>query len=126
MCAEPTDQGLQLVVQLVLETQADLPPLGVSVNGSWPSFPCVETSDLLVPNRPATQHTPAYRALDFAFDVGRVREGWNEITVYNTYQEQYCPENRHMRTFDASELGIDGRQRGTVRIASIELAIRQA
>lgn len=127
MCAEPTAQGLELVVQLVLEAPAgDLPPLGVSLNGSWPSFSCVETRALLVPNRPATQHMPAHRALDYRFDVGLLREGWNEVTVYNAYQETYCSENRQMRTFDASEIGAASTQSGTVRIASIELAVQNS
>ena len=108
MCAEPTDRDLELVVQVVLEGEGASPEIGVSFGGSWPSFDGEPTRELLFPNRPATHHTPGREAWNFHFDVGLVREGWNEITVYNGSHERET---------------VEGRRANSITIASIELAI---
>ena len=109
MCAEPAQAGLGLTVQVVVEKTEALPGIGVSVNGSWPNFEALATDELLFPNGPFTHHLPAHRALNFAFPITTVRDGWNEITVYSGGQ----------RT-----AGTEGRQADAIRIASIELAAR--
>lgn len=54
MCAEPADADLALVVQVVVERPDTTPSIGVSINGSWPSFDGEETSELLYPCAPRT------------------------------------------------------------------------
>jgi hypothetical protein len=109
MCAEPSDRGLELIVQVVLERHDDLPPLGVSFNGSWPNFAGQVTSELLFPNRPFTHHLPENQAVNFRFSAEQIREGWNELTVYN---------GSHVRRGE-KEHGDN-----TVVIVSIELAVK--
>ena len=83
MCAEPADGELRVTEQIVFERAAAPPDIGVSLNGSWPSFGGTATEALLFPNRPATIHLPGHQAVNFQFDPALLREGWNEITVYN-------------------------------------------
>jgi len=81
MCAEPV--GMQVTVQLVVERPAGgpLPPIGLSVNDSWPSFDGNPSDDLLEPAGSLTRHVPENVALDFTFLATVVREGWNDLVV---------------------------------------------
>lgn len=83
MCTEPATAGLRLVVQVVTEQGAPASGWGVSLNGAWPSFTATETRDLLFPAGPYSQHVDEHRAWNFALDVTGLRDGWNEIVLYN-------------------------------------------
>ncbi len=83
MCAEPASAGLRLVVQVVTERDAPASGWGVSLNGAWPSFTAAETRDLLFPAGPYTQHVDENRAWNFTLDAAGLRDGWNEIALYN-------------------------------------------
>jgi hypothetical protein len=109
MCAEPAGRGLELVVQVVVEKQDTLPDVGVCFNGSWPSFEREETDKLLFPNRPATHHLPEYQAYNYVLPVEAVREGWNEIVVYNGGHPGDAEQ-------DSSS--------NTITIVSVEVAVR--
>jgi len=78
------EQSLSLIIQVILDrTIATEPNLGVSVNGAWPKFNSVETDQFIFPVGIHTHLLPQYRAFDFAFDVACIKEGWNEIIVFN-------------------------------------------
>jgi hypothetical protein len=127
MCAEPTDRGLGLTVQVVVQGPAAPSSIGVSFNGSWPTFACETTRELLFPNRPATQHLPGHQALNFRLDVAKVREGWNEIALYNEPLSSGAGSRRHLTTYDPAALvtpSAAAAPPGSVRVVSIELAIR--
>lgn len=83
MCAEPAEAGLRLVVQVVLAGEAPGEGCGVTVNGGVPTFGGVATDRLLFPAGPYTHHVEEHRAWDFALDTAALRDGWNEITIYN-------------------------------------------
>ena len=108
MCSEPADSGLELIIQLVVEEQDHLPPLGVSFNGCWPSFQSKATSDLLFPVITCSHHVSTHRAFNYRFTVEAIKEGWNEITVYNG-----CPHRADR----------EQRRENSVVIVSIELAV---
>lgn len=109
MCTEPTDLGLQLIVQVVVDRRDDVPPIGVSFNDSWPTFASVATDELLFPHLDYTHHVPEYTAFNYTFDVARIVEGWNENSVYNG-----CHDRRTDRE----------RRDNAVTIRSLELAVR--
>jgi hypothetical protein len=83
MCAEPPDRRLQLIAQIVIENQPNLPRLGVSFNGNWPVFERIETRDLLFPTGPYTQHTSDHLGLNFRLDAAQIKDGWNTLLVSN-------------------------------------------
>ena len=63
MCAEPTDLGLELIIQVVLDRRANLPPIGVSFNDAWQTFAGEPTDELLFPQREFTHHLPEFTAV---------------------------------------------------------------
>jgi hypothetical protein len=83
MCAEPAAAGLRLVIQVVVEQSAPAAGWGVSLNGAWPLFAGEDTPLLLFPAGPYTRHVDEHRARNFSLDAGGLRDGWNEITIYN-------------------------------------------
>ncbi len=84
MCAEPADRGLQLVVQVVLNRDAPVAPVPVSVNACWPMAESAPNERLLFPCGSLTHHTSKdHLGHDYTFPISLVREGWNEITVEN-------------------------------------------
>lgn len=103
MCAEPP--GTKLTVQVVTRAGQGERRLGVSVNGSWPSFEKHATRNLLFPVGLYKQHVPEHEAYNFEFDASHVREGWNRVVVLNNERRQNGAA-------------------GTVRILSLELAVR--
>lgn len=109
MCAEPTDAGLKLVIQVVVDRRDDLPPLGVSFNDSWPTTDAQATDELLFPQLDHGFHVPEYTAFNYMFEVDGIVEGWNEISIYN---------GSHDVSTAAS------RARNSITIRSIELAVR--
>jgi len=110
MCAEPVDAGLRLVVQVVVDRHDNLPPLGVSFNDSWPGFVGEATDRLLFPQQDFTHHVPEHVALNYTFGVADIRDGWNEVSVYNGSHERHNARDR---------------RDNAVTIRSIELAVMQ-
>ena len=110
MCAEPSDCGLQLVIQIVVDRRENLPGLGVSFNDSWPTIEAQATDELLFPQLDHRFHVPEYTAFNYVFEVEKIAEGWNEISVYNGSHQSETAEDRC---------------RNSVVIRSVELAIRQ-
>lgn len=91
MCAEPQDAGLELVAQIVVQrgdnTDDNGPALGISLNGSWPTFVGEPTRELLVPTGAYTQHVAQHDAWNYRLRIEDVRDGWNEFTIYHTEDE---------------------------------------
>jgi hypothetical protein len=77
MAAEPAASGLELVIQVVLDKTEQTPDLGVSFNGSWPTFAAEPTDRLLFPTGIYTHHVAEHRALNYRFQASAIREGWN-------------------------------------------------
>ena len=110
MCAEPSGCGLQLVIQIVVDRRENLPGLGVSFNDSWPTIEAQATDELLFPQLDHRSHVPEYTAFNYVFEVEKIAEGWNEVSVYNGSHQSETAEDRW---------------RNSVVIRSVELAIRQ-
>jgi hypothetical protein len=110
MCKELASPDLELVVQLVTERMEKVPDLGVSFNGLWPNFAAEETDCLLFPAGRYTHHAPEHRAFNYHFNVRSIREGWNEVLVFNGNHQRKTPEERRANT---------------VKIVSVELAVRK-
>ena len=70
-------------VQLVVERTAKDVHLGVSCNGSWPTFAREETNRLLFPTGSYTRHLNSQRAFNCRFKAADVREGCSDILVIN-------------------------------------------
>ena len=83
LCAEPAGAGLEFVIQLVTDRNQPGRECGLSVNGGWPVFERQETEDLLFPAGPYTKHVEEHRAWNYILDYGGIRDGWNEIVIYN-------------------------------------------
>jgi hypothetical protein len=83
LCAEPAGAGLQLTLQLVLERSEAVPELGVSLNGSWPTFEAKPTDELLVRTGAYSHHIPEHIGLNYRLAVEGIREGWNQVTVFH-------------------------------------------
>lgn len=74
---------MELTIQIVIQQSEVDPYIGLMLNGSFPTFESRETQCLLVPNRKYTHHVPEHTAYDFDIDASLLRDGWNEVTVYN-------------------------------------------
>ena len=109
MCSEPPDLGLELIIQVVVDRRTNLPPIGVSFNDVWPTFAGEATDELLFPQRKFTHHLPEYTAFNYTFEVTRIVEGWNEISVYNGNHERQSAEDR---------------RDNAITIRSLELAVK--
>jgi hypothetical protein len=110
MCAEPSDAGLELVVQVVVDKTDAVPELGVSLNGSWPSFAGTATDRLVFPTGMYTHHVPEHRAFDFVLPASRVKDGWNEVLIFNGNHKNATPAER---------------RDNTVRVVGLDLALRK-
>ncbi len=88
LCAEPAGAPVQLVIQVITDQAASGSACGVSVNGAWPVFTRTETEDLLFPAGPYTKHVEEHRAWNYTLDCGVIRDGWNEIVLYNESAEE--------------------------------------
>ncbi|MEA3420968.1 MAG: hypothetical protein U9Q97_04730, partial [Acidobacteriota bacterium] len=109
MCAEPTDRGLELIVQVVVEKKEHLPAVGVSFNESSACFDANATNELLFPNGPSRHHLSKYQAYNYRFNASQIVEGWNEFVIFNrcdkvSSQSESCDNS--------------------IKIVSIELAVR--
>ncbi|MSU66599.1 MAG: hypothetical protein EXS38_10970 [Opitutus sp.] len=83
MCAEPAHANLQFFVQVVTSQPGPNPACGVSFNGAWPVFENHETEDLLFPAGPYSRHVEENTARNYLLDARAIRDGWNEIALYN-------------------------------------------
>jgi hypothetical protein len=88
MIAEPAASGLRLVVQVVTERDAPGDGCGISVNGGVPSFASTPTDQLLFPAGPYSHHVEEHRAWNFVLESAALRDGWNEITLYNEAERE--------------------------------------
>lgn len=88
LCAEPAGAGLEFVIQLVTHRSQSGREFGISVNGGWPVFEGKETDALVFPAGPYTQHVEEHRAWNYTLDCGVIRDGWNEIVIYNESTEE--------------------------------------
>ena len=88
LCAEPAGAGLEFVIQLVTDRDQPGRECGLSLNGGWPVFERRESEDLLFPAGPYTKHVEEHRAWNYTLDGGGIRDGWNEIVIYNESAEE--------------------------------------
>lgn len=107
MAREPLNSGLSLTLQVVIEKREKLPDLGVSFNGSWPTFDAKPTDQLFFPTGPFNRFGLAHQTFNYRLDLAGLKEGWNEVVVY-------CGSH------DAS---TTTRRNDAVRIVSIEIAV---
>ena len=121
MCAEPGEAGLELpgeaglelTVQIVLDRRSvdsgrGLPPIAVSFNDSWPTCAGTATDEVLFPQQECTHHVPEHTALNYTFGVDAVRDGWNEVSVYNGSHDRHSAADRrdHAVTVRSVELAV--------------------
>jgi hypothetical protein len=115
MCSEPADQDLELVIQVVCERQEGdgdrTPVLGVSFNGAWPTFEAAQTDRLLFRTGVYTHHAPENRAFNYRVPLALVREGWNEVLIFNGHHERKTPAERRA---------------GSANIVGLELAVQRS
>ncbi len=83
LCAEPANPNLEFILQVIVERAQTGLECGVSCNGSWPNFAHRETENLLFPAGPYTRHVDEHLAWNYRMEVGLIRDGWNEIVIYN-------------------------------------------
>jgi hypothetical protein len=82
----------------------------VSFNDSWPTIEAQATDQLLFPQLNHRFHVPEYTVFNDVFEVEKIAEGWNEVSVYNGSHQSETAEDRW---------------RNSVVIRSVELAIWQ-
>ena len=97
-----------LTAQIVIHGADAVPELGVSLNGSWPTFEAKQTQELLMPTGPYTHHVPGHLGLDYRLRIDGVHEGWNEVVVYHG-DDAPSPEEHA--------------ERPGIRICSVELSV---
>ena len=89
-CSEPAGCGRALFVQVVIDRAhsgpSDCPPpeLGVSLNGSWPTFEGTVTDQLILPTGIYTHHVTEYEAWEYGIDLSLLRDGLNEILLIHS------------------------------------------
>jgi hypothetical protein len=110
LCHEPA--GMNLTVQVVIDKADPLPDLGVALNGGWPSFERSQSGRLLSEGRDYDSVLEDQTILRFTLPAVRIREGWNEITVYN---------NNHI-DWD-HDMPVPERLQRAARIRSVELCL---
>jgi hypothetical protein len=115
LCAEPLDAGLELTAQIILDpaypgdTSSSAPQLGISLNGSWPTFDGKISDRLLIRTGDYTHHLPQHEAWNYQLDLALLRDGWNEIVLYHN-KEHHNP--------------LPGQSGAPLRIVGVELAVR--
>ena len=110
MCSEPTDKRLELIVQVVIEKKETAPGIGVGFNSDWPVFECEGTDELLFADKSYPRHVSKHQAYNFHFGVEMIKEGWNEIVVYNNNEPVKYPAREGGKSF---------------KVVDIELAVRK-
>jgi hypothetical protein len=119
MCAEPKDAKLKMIVQVILDQiGAPDPDIGISFNGSWPTFHRAQTNSFVYPTGSLTDLPPGHRAFNFPADPGQIRDGWNEIVVYNNA--------KFYALITKGELASEAdRQRLGIRVLGVEIGIME-
>lgn len=119
--AEPAECGRTLVVQVVIDrgraTEADQvrhfdcppPELGVSLNGSWPTFDGAATTQLILPTGLYTHHVDQYQAWEYSLDLSQLRDGHNEIILIHS-DDECDPSPAHVGD--------------PIRVVGLELAVK--
>ena len=79
MCREP--EGRKVTLQLVFANLAEIPPIGVRLNGGWAVFERSATRTLLFPPGPYSEHIPANDAFNYSRRAEDLQEGWNEVSL---------------------------------------------
>jgi hypothetical protein len=110
MIREPVTSGLGLMLQVVIERQKNAPQLGISFNGSWPTFDGEPTDRLFFPIGSFVRHGPEVQALNYCLDPDSIKEGWNEVVIY-------CGRHKPVITRERNE---------SARVVSIEVAVTSA
>lgn len=110
LCAEPSNNRLEFVIQVVVGKKDPQPPVGVSLNGSAPRFDGRPDDRLLIPVASMTHHAPGQVGISFRCPVSAIREGWNEVVVMHG-----SPKN----------FSVD-QAKESVLVHSLELAVREA
>jgi hypothetical protein len=87
MCTEPLGTGLTLVIQVITKRTHTPLDCGVSLNGAWPVFVRHESENLLFPAGPYAKHVEEHIAWNYPGDLTALKDGWNEITLYNESNE---------------------------------------
>ena len=87
MCTEPAGTGLKLVIQVITKHTPTKQECGVSLNGAWPVFVCQVSENLLFAAGPYAKHVEEHTAWNYAGDLTAIKDGWNEITLYNESNE---------------------------------------
>jgi hypothetical protein len=99
MCAEPKEKALRLVVQVVVKKEKKAKKIGISFNECWPSFSARSSRKLLFAAGSFNEHSAENEAMNFEFDAGLIREGWNTVIVMN------CEESEALEVASI-ELGV--------------------
>lgn len=108
MCKEELDSGLKKVkVQVIVEQKENM-VLGVSFNEGWPNFEAEIGERLLCPCGKYVLMEEGHVGYTFTFPLTVLREGYNEIAVFNWVQ---LPANAQER--------IDR----TIRVMSVEVSV---
>ena len=110
MCREPLDQGLRLIVQVICEKKEEELKIGISFNNNWPDFKGEKTTKLLFPCGIYTDVRDEHVAYNFEVDLSLLRDGYNQICVFNG--EQQSSDREQML-------------RDSIRVLSLEAAIQQ-
>jgi len=86
MCAETVmpDTTLELCVQIVLKGNQHTSQISVSFNGCLPNCDAKITNELVFPTGVFTHHRKENQALNFYFSAQQIKEGWNEVRIFNT------------------------------------------
>lgn len=109
MCKEPEGSKLGVIIQVIIRKNDYLPDVGVSFNGTWPNFESSITDHLLFEEGISfTKHAPEHIVFNFSFSIDKIKEGWNEIIVYNgNYKNTTLDERiQHSICIEGIEAGI--------------------
>jgi len=90
MCSEPAGAGLELFCQVIIDRKDPPPRLGVSFNGSWPTFAAEPTDRLLFRTGAYTHHIPQHQAWNYRLDARTIRDGWNRLVVFESHDDYYA------------------------------------
>jgi hypothetical protein len=91
----------------------------VSVNGSWPNFRRTEAETFVFPVGVYSHLLSEHQAFDFTFDADTIKDGWNEIVIFN---------NAEFHTLITTGRTPTSKERAqlSVRVLSLELGLLPA
>ncbi|MCM8816787.1 MAG: hypothetical protein NC913_04665 [Candidatus Omnitrophica bacterium] len=106
MTKEPANKNMTLTIQVVVEKQEEIPPIGISFNGCWPNFKSQQTDKLLCRVGGYTHHVPEHTAFNFQFDPSLIKNGFNSIVVMNGSHNWYKDQDRKQKTIRVVSIEI--------------------